>query len=132
MSNNLSPELIKQLLSQESEDPFLTLFTFTHPSFPLPVRMVNNLEDIISRGDTYKAFPIKVTLPVDDGESLREVSIEMDNVSLELLDEIRAVTTPIEVKLEMILASIPNDVQFSLEELKIGNVQYASQTISAR
>lgn len=132
MANSLSPELLAQLLNQESDDPFLTLITLTHPSFGQPVRYVNNTENIISRGDTFLAFPVKITLPVDDGESAREVSIEFDNVSLDLLDEIRQVTTPIDVKLEMVLASIPDDVQMSLEELKIGNVQYDSQKISAR
>lgn len=132
MPNTLSPELIAQLMKTNSEDPFLTLLTLTHPDFPAPIRLVNNSENIISRGDTYTAFPFRLTLPVDDGETLREVSIDFDNVSLELLDEIRSVTTAIDVKMEMILASIPDDVQIQLSELKIGNVNYSQYMISAK
>lgn len=132
MPNTLSPELIAQLMKTNSEDPFLTILTLTHSTFPAPIRLVNNSEDIISRGNTFKAFPFRLTLPVDDGETLREVSIDFDNVSLELLDEIRSVTGPIDVKLEMILASIPNDVQMELSELKIGNVNYSDTMISAK
>lgn len=132
MSNQLSPELLAQLYYQDSEDVFLTLLTLSHPSFVADVRMVNNSVDIISRGNTFIAFPFKIRLPVDDGESAREVSIEFDNVSLEILDELRTVTTAIDVKIEMILASIPNDVQISIEELKIQNVSYNKHTVSAR
>lgn len=132
MSNTLTPELLAQLYYQESQDVFLTLLTLSHPSFLSTVRLVNNSEDIISRGETFLAFPFKIRLPIDDGESSREVSIEFDNVSLEILDELRTVTTSIDVKLEMILASIPNEVQMSIEELKIQTVNYNRQTVSAR
>jgi len=132
MANSLTPELLAQLYNQESEDVFLTLLTLTHPSFAAPIRLVNNSVDIISRGDTFIAFPFKLKLPVDDGESAREVSIEFDNVSLEILDELRTVTTSIEVKMEMVLASIPDEVQISIEELKIQAVNYNKQVISAR
>lgn len=130
--NNLSSALLSQLFSQESGDPFLTLITLSHSSFSSPVRLVNNGSDIVSRGNTFKSFPVRITLPVDDGETAREIAIEFDNVSLFLLDSLRSVTTPIEVKLEMILASLPNDVQIELSELKIQNISYNSTTISAK
>lgn len=93
---------------------------------------MNNVDSVVSRGDTFTAFPFKIRLPADDGESAREVNLEMDNVSLEFLDEIRTATTPIEVKLEMILASVPDDVQISIEELKIQTVNYGRDKITAR
>lgn len=131
MANQLSNQLLKELFAQESGDPFLTLLTLSHPSFST-IYFVNNTEDIVSRGQTYTAFPMKLVLPKDDGESAREVSIEFDNVGLDLISEIRTVTTPIDVKLEMILASIPDDVQYSFEELKIQNIQYNKTRITAR
>lgn len=132
MSNQLSPELLSQLLSQESSDPFLTLLTLSHPTFVTPLRFVNNVDNIVSRGNTFNAFPMRITLPMDDGESTREVSVEFDNISLEIVDEIRSVTTPIEVNLELILASIPNAVQYAISELKIGQIDYNSRTVRAR
>jgi hypothetical protein len=131
MANNLSPELVYQLLSQESTDPFLTLLTLTHDSFDT-IRFVNNTKDIVSRGETYLAFPFKIRFPVDDGESVREFSIELDNVSLELVDEIRSVTSQIGVTIELILASMPDDVQITQGELKIQSIQMTKQRISAK
>ena len=132
MSNQLSNQLLAQLFAQGSGDPFLTLVTLSHASFSAPIRLVNNSVNIISRGDTYLAFPMKIKLPMDDGESAREVSIEFDNVSQYLLDGFRSVTTEIGVKIEMILASLPNDVQMSLEELKISSVSYSATRVSAK
>jgi len=132
MPNQLSPQLLAQLYAQESNDPFLTLVTLSHPSFPQDIRLVNNQVDIVSRGDTYLAFPISIKLPMDDGESAREVSLEMDNVGLTFIDELRTVTDLIDVKLEMVLASLPNDVQMSFEDLKISSLSYNKTKISAR
>lgn len=131
MSNPLSPALLAQLYAQESDVPFLMLVTLTHPSFTT-IRLVNNSENIISNGDTYSAFPMRIRLPLDDGESTREVQIEFDNVSLFLIDELRTVTSPIEVKVDMILSNNPDEVQLSLEDLKMRNVTYNKQTVSAK
>ena len=131
MSNTLSPSLLAQLYGQTSSDPFLMLVTISHSAFST-IRLVNNTENIISNGNTFMAFPVRIVLPVDDGETAREVSMELDNVSLELIDEIRTVTTPMDVKIEMVLASDPNFVQISLEELKIRNVSYDKQRITAK
>jgi hypothetical protein len=132
MANQLSNELIAQLFSQESADPFLTLVTLTHQSFAQPIRLVNNTKDITSRGNVFGAFPMKIRLPIDDGETAKEFSIQFDNVSLELIDEIRSVTTRIGVKLEMILASMPDVVQMSQEDLFINSITYNARSINAR
>jgi hypothetical protein len=132
VANQLSPELLAQLFSQESEDPFLILVTLSHSSFVTPIRLVNNTEPIISRTNTFNTFPMKITLPVDDGETARGVTIEFDNVGLELISALRSVVnTQIEVTLEMVLASMPDIVQMSVEELKIAGIRYDRQRISA-
>lgn len=131
MSNNLSPQLLAQLYKQDSEDPFLTLITLTHTSFGT-IRLVNNIVDITSRGDVFTAYPCRVVLPKDDGETAREITLDIDNTTGEFIDELRSVTDFIEVKLELVLASIPDAVQMSFEELKIQSVSYNAARISAR
>lgn len=130
--NTLSNELLAQLFAQESNDPFLILVTMTHSSFSSPIRFVNNQEQIISRGNTFQSFPVKITLPIDDGDRAREVSLEMDNVSLEFIDELRSITTAVTVKLELVLASLPDQVQMVLEDLKINSITYNKARIIAR
>ena len=131
MANSLTAELLAQMFGQVSDDPFLMLVTISHADFP-PIYLVNNTVDQVSRGQVYTAFPMEITLPTDDGETTREVKIDFDNVSLELIDELRTVTTPMDVKIEMVLASDLDTVQLSLEELKLRSVTYDKQKISAK
>jgi hypothetical protein len=131
MANQLSPELLSEIFGQVSSDPFLMLATLSHPTFAQTIYLVSNTVDIESRGQTYQAFPMNITLPADDGESAREVFIEFDNVSLELISELRKITTPIDVKIEMVLASLPDDVQVALEELKMGSINYNEKRVRA-
>lgn len=128
--NEISNELKQELFSQESGDPFLALVTLTHTTFT--ARLVNNSKDVLSRGFVYSAFPMKIRLPVDDGETARDFSIEFDNVSLDLITQLRSVTGDIGVKIELILASLPDVVQMAHEDLLVRSVSYNSQRISAR
>jgi len=130
MSRQLSANLLAELYGQNSSDPFLMLVTLSHTSFTT-LYLVNNTANITSRLQKYTAFPMKITLPIDDGESLRSVKMQFDNVSLELIDEIRTVTDPIDVKLEMVLASNPDVVEIEYDELKISNIAYDAQSIRA-
>lgn len=130
MSNEISNELKQQLFSQESDDPFLALVTLTHTTFT--ARLVNNSTDISSNGFLFQAFPMKIRLPMDDGETARDFSIEFDNVAMELITNLRSVTGDIGVKIQLILASMPDVIQMEYTDLAIRSVTYNSQRISAR
>ena len=129
---SLSPELIQQIFAQNSTDPFLTLITLSHPNWPSDLRFVNNTVNIISRSNTFLAFPFSIVLPKDDGESVKQIKIDFDNVSLELIDEIRSASgnSLITINIEMILASLPDVVQMSYNELEILSANYNRATIS--
>lgn len=131
MSNQLNAELLAQMYGQVSDDPFVMLVTISHAEFPT-IYLVNNTQNVVSRGITHIAFPMSFILPEDNGETSREMTMEFDNVSLELIDELRTVTTPMDFKVEMVLASSPNIVQMSIEEMKLRSVSYDKQKVSAR
>lgn len=131
MARSLSNTLLNQLFAQESNDPFLCLLTLSHADFASDIFLVNNSVDVISRGETYSAFPMRVILPADDGERAPQVTLELDNVSLELIDELRNITDPIGATLELILASDPDTVEISYEELKLKSITYDSKKIQA-
>ena len=132
MSRELSPQLISQMVSQVSGDPFLMLVTLDHADFDNPYYLVNNSENITSRGQVYTAFPMSIVLPADDNESNREVTIIFDNTGLDLVSDFRLVTSPISVTLELILASLPDVVEISFGDLKIQNISYNKSQISAK
>lgn len=131
MGNNLSNQLLAEMFNQESDDPFLMLVTLSHPSFST-IYLVNDIVNQFSRGNEYEAFPMTIKLPTDDGESIREASIEFDNVSLELIDELRSVDSPMDINIEMVLASDLDTVQLAFTELKLKGIQYDRNKISAK
>jgi hypothetical protein len=131
MANQLSPELLEQLYGQQSNDPFLTLLTLTNPLFSETIYVVNNSENITSNGQEYTAFPFSLTLPIDDNETVRSVSITFDNTSLELINEFRTATQEIDVTMKMILASRPDEIQYEIGELKLKGIEYNNKTIRA-
>lgn len=126
----ISNALLAQLFAQESDDPFLVLLTISPPSGS-PFYLVNNTQPVVSRGMTFIPFPFKIRLPTDDGETARSFTVELDNVGLELIAPLRSFTQDIAVKLEMILASLPDDVQMVHEDLEIASISYNASTITA-
>lgn len=132
MPNQIPQSLLVELLKQESGEVVLVLLTLSHPSFGTPVRLVNNTSDVISRGQVFTAFPFSVVLPPDDGETAREVSIVLDNTSLELIGKFRSVIDEIPATVEIIMASLPDEVQRSMDGLVVRNIQYNASTISAK
>lgn len=129
MPNQITDALRAQFFAQESNDPFLMLVTLQNTSFIL--RLVNNSSDIVSNGNTFTAYPMKIRLPIDDGETARDIQIDFDNVSLEMIRNIRSVTESIGVSIQMVLASQPDVIQMSLDDLLIGNITYNATKISA-
>lgn len=127
--SQISAELKAQLFGQQSGDPFLTLVTLQNSSFV--ARLVNNSSDIISRGNTYSAFPMKIRLPVDDGVTARDFVIDFDNASREIITSLRSVTDSVNVTIEMVLASMPSVVQLGFTDLRLGNITYTASKISA-
>ncbi len=130
MSRQLSNQLKAQIFAAQSDDPFLTLLTFTHPDLT-SIRLVNNQEDIVSRSNTYQAFPFKIAFPTDDGESLPEIQLVLDNASLDLIEPLRTITTPAFIELETVLASTPDVVEFEFTDLELKGIVYNNSTITA-
>lgn len=126
----LTNSLLGELYAQNSTDPLLMLVTLSHSSFS-DIYLANNTEDITSNGNVHLAFPMEIILPADDGVATRKAQIQFDNVSLELIDEIRTVTDPIQVNIKIVLASNPDNIEIEYDEFKIQNVSYDARTIRA-
>lgn len=129
---SLSNNALAQMFAQSSDDPFVTLFTLTHHTWVEPIYLVNNTEAIVSNGNTFDPFPVNIILPTDDGETVRSAKITLDNVSRELIDEIRTITDDsIGVKIEMVLVSAPDDIEIEVSEMRLTSVQYNEKQMTA-
>lgn len=114
------------------DEAILVLLTITHPSIE-PIRVVNNApaedgaNDIVSRGETFIAFPFTLELPGDTEEE-PTARIRIANVPYEddagndrrVSDSLRALTSPPEMAMEIIRSSDPDTVlrRFARFELR--------------
>ncbi len=125
--------MIEQIYALDSDIPYLTLLTLSCQGWSGDLRFVNNSVDITSNNLLFKRFPFKITYPQDDGETIKEINIEFDNVSLELIDEIRTATgSSILIKIQNILASRPNEILQEFSELKILSANYNRFILSCK
>lgn len=118
--------------SQMSNDPLLWLLTFENYADTVTLYAANNLEDITSRSNVYKAFPFEMVLPPEDGTKPQSVRLTFPNVGLELMHLIRDqdIDKKPKVKLELVLASAPDKVEKVIDFMEIANVEYDVNAIS--
>lgn len=108
MSRALSAGARAALYEQVNDDVWLELITIDHEDLSSPIRLVGNSEDIVSNGNTFTAcgFP-PVPLPSDG----QDVALVVENVSQTVLAAVRSIVTPIDITLEVVLASDPDYVE---------------------
>jgi hypothetical protein len=118
------------VLEPNSDEVILWLLTLEHPSTSTIYRFVNNLDAVTSRGNSYMAFPFKFILADDDGNTLPQINIEVDNVNRDLMDILRSYADGLTIKAEIVLASQPDTVEYTIEDLVVKSVQYNAQSVT--
>lgn len=121
---NISNTLIEAIYKQHTDEVLLLLITLSSDDLSYDLRFVNNGPggDITSRGNVYTAFPFEASLPNDEETGLPSVKISIDNVSQDIIDEVRSITSPITVSMEVILASDPDTVEDGPYDLTLREV----------
>jgi hypothetical protein len=127
----LSTAAKRAMFAQETGDVFLILLTINHPDFVQPIRVVNDAQGIQSRDNEYIAFPFHIVLPDDAEDSPPRATLTIDNVSREIIENIRrAGQSEITVKIEIIRHSAPDTVEVSFPQMLLKNVKADSLTVS--
>jgi hypothetical protein len=120
----------RALFSQETSEVFLVLLTIEHIELVDPIRLCNNNEEVVSRGQTYIAFRFDIQLPTSESESPPKARIKVDNVDRRITESVRIITSPPTITMEVIRASSPNTVELSLPGFTLTNVTYNALTVS--
>lgn len=105
-----------------TNEAFLWLLTIT--TSKENILLVNNMEDIVSRGKKYTAYPFDISLPVEDGSKALALTLKIDNVDQVLIEAIRGFLEPPVMKLELVLSSDFNTVEKKIDFLRLSNVEY--------
>ena len=111
---------------------FFVLLTITPPAGSITpvIRVVNNNEDVVSRGDTYMAFPFEFKLPVDDGERQPAIQVMAANSSQDFIEAVRSMLEPPTVKLELISSLDPDMPEKVIDFLRLDSVTYDAMSIT--
>lgn len=109
---------------------FLELLTLSHSTLSEPLRFVNNIENVESRGETFIAFPFRVTLPNDADRSPPAARLELDNVSRQIAQIIRQITTPPTILIEIVRIDDFDTVEQVFPPFQLRNVRYSALTVS--
>ena len=130
--DTLSSTLIEAVLSQETEEVYLFLITLSSSEWGSDLRFVNNYEDVSSGGNTYTGYPFQISLPNDQESRLPTVALVIDNVSQDIIDEIRLLTEPPTVSMSLCLASSPNTIEDGPYTLTLRETSWDRLTITGR
>lgn len=74
----------RNLLATSADEPFLVLLEITHPELEVPVRVVNDTQNITVQGNEFIACPFEITLPDDVDQQTPKAKLSVDNIGREL------------------------------------------------
>jgi hypothetical protein len=130
VSRTLSAPALAALNAPQTDKVFLALLTITHANLAQPVRVVNDMVNVTSRGNEYIGLPFQIDLPSEVEEELPRVRLTIDNVDRLLVEAVRTLTSPPTITLEVILASSPDTVEAGPLPFALRNAEYDSLVVT--
>ena len=130
MPRTVSLSAMQGAMAQETDEVYLILLDIDHADLPSTLRFVNNDSDVTSNSNLYTAFPFEATMPDDKDDKEPSAELRIDNVSRDLIDEIRSISSPPTMTLSVILASTPDNVEWGPLEFDTLGVTYDAQSIT--
>ncbi|MBI1215691.1 MAG: DUF1833 domain-containing protein [Alphaproteobacteria bacterium] len=129
MSRNLSTLARRAIYGAETGEVFLILLTISHAELAQPIRVCSDAVDIVSRDDTFAAFPFSLTLPDDDDNPSPQARLSIDNVDRQIVAAVRSISSAPGVLIEIIRAADPDTVEASFADFKLTDVTYDSHRV---
>jgi hypothetical protein len=142
MTRISNADFLRAANAQETGVFPILLLTITDPSLTEDIRIstdaTQRVEETatavvygtISNGETFYFIPLAIKLPDDVDEGPQSMTVQIDNVSRELVAVVRGLTTPPSVNVDIVLSSDTNTVVGSWPEFLLTNIRTDAQTIS--
>jgi hypothetical protein len=132
MARTLSLAALQGALAAETDELYLALLQVDHTDLGTPLRFVNNSDNVTSGGNVYTAFPFEVRMPDDTEDKEPTAELRIDNVSREIMDEVRSIASPPEMTLSVVLESSPNTIEWGPLVMDTRGVSYDANVITFR
>ena len=127
----LSDEARGAMFAEETTDGLLILLTIDHDDLSVPVRVVNNNVNVTSRGNEFIAFPFEMVLPTSSPNSPPKAQLIIDNVSRELGQIIRSISSAPNMLIEVVRINDFDALELSFPSFKLRNVRFDVSQIRA-
>lgn len=107
---SVSANALAASFAPETDEVWVALLLIEHAAIT-PIRVCDNMEDVVSNGQTYVAYPFDIRLPGSNAREMPKVTLTIDNVDRTIVETLRAVATPATVTLSIVLASSPDTIE---------------------
>lgn len=124
MSRSLSTVAKQAVYASETSEVFLLLLTISHASLSVPIRVVNDFQNLTSNGNLYTAFPFTIVLPEEKEEQPPRMRLVIDNVDRTIVQALRSLTSPPTIQLDVVLAIQPDTVEASFPGFTLRQSNY--------
>jgi hypothetical protein len=128
MSRNLS--VVQELNQVVTAEGLLVLLDITNLGASPDLFYVNNKEAVTSNAQVYTPYGFNLILATEDGETLPTFQLAVDAVDRELIDEIRTLSSPPTVKIQIVPISDPDVIEIAIPDLEMRDIKYDAFTIS--
>ena len=116
--------------SQETDEAFLVLIKIDHDDFSESIPVSSDGVNTISNGETFVAYPFEISLPSNPETGISQAHLSIENVSQDIIDSIRNISTPPSVVIQIVLASDPDTIEVEFSGFELRNVSYDALTIT--
>lgn len=133
MSRPYTSAAKQNLLATSAEEPFLILLEISHAGLITPIRIVNDVVDLVSNGNTFIALPFRMTLPDDVQGQIPQAQLEIDNVGRELTQFLESTSggQGAKCKIIQVMRSNPNLIEFSIS-LDLTNMTITNEVVTGQ
>jgi hypothetical protein len=118
------------MYAQETGEAIIPLIEITHDDLTEPIRVARNDQNIVSNGNTYIGYPFDVAMPGNPAEGAIGARITIDNVDRAIIAALRALTSPPEVKIQIVLLDTPDVVEEEHAYFKLVSAKYTRLVIT--
>ena|SRR3990167_1499966 len=128
MSRSLPNAALAELYVADTDAVWLVLLTISHADLALPLRLVNDVTNLVSNGNTFTALGFLARLPADRTGPPR-LQLVLDGVDRTLVTAIRSIITPAAVLVQLVRRSAPDTILRSWD-LDLRGASYDAQTVT--
>jgi hypothetical protein len=126
---NVSLSYRRAVNAQQTGEGIYVLVTIDHGDLPEPIYLNNSGANLESRGITFLACFMQVTILDDDPDKSPQAKLIISNIDRRMVDALRSTVVPCQITLEIVLDSSLDTVEASMTNLEMRDINYDAMMI---